>query len=102
MQSSSAYFFLELAVLIYLLGFGWEHWKLKDFGFHDFWFPAISLACFWFLIDQVAVRLGLWAFPQTGALSFRLLSLPIEEYVLFFLHTVVCFILLKQYSRADE
>ena len=102
MPLSSAYLFVELSLLVYLLGFGWEQWDLRELCSRLFWFPALCLACFWFLIDQIAAGLGLWVFPETGSLPIRLYSLPIEEYVLFFLHTLVCFIFLKHYSRADD
>jgi|GEM_PF-2355598 len=101
MATSSAYLFLELSLLVYLLGFGWEHWKISELSSRMFWFPATCLACFWFLIDQIALRLGLWVFPEVGTLPIRLFSLPLEEYLLFFLHTLVCFIFLRYYSKAD-
>lgn len=102
MTVSSPYLFLELALLVFLLGFGWEQWRLGDLSSRWFWLPALCLACFWFAIDQVALWLGLWTFPQTKSSTFRLLSLPIEEYVLFFLHTVVCFIFLRHYSEGPS
>ena len=98
----SAYLFLELSLLVFLLGFGWEEWKLRELTSRVFWFPALCLACFWFLIDQIAIMLGLWTFPKTGTLPIQIFSLPVEEYVLFFLHTLVCFIFLKHYSRMND
>src|SRR4051812_5180580 len=104
MPLPSAYLFLELSLLVYLLGFGWENWQLKELCSWSFWWPAFSLAFFWFIIDQIAVRLGLWSFPVTGTLPLQMLSLPLEEYMLFFVHTVICYIFLKQYSwgEADD
>jgi lycopene cyclase domain-containing protein len=97
MTLSSPYLFLELALLVFLLGFGWEQWRLRDLFSRWLWFTALGLACFWFAIDQIAVRLGLWAFPENG--SFKLLSLPVEEYVMFLLHTLICFIFVRHYSQ---
>ena len=97
-----AYLFLELSILVFFLGFGWEHWSVRELGSRRFWLPAGSLACFWFLIDQIAVALGLWSFPENGTLPVRLFRLPIEEYVLFFLHTLLCSILLKLYRGVPE
>jgi lycopene cyclase domain-containing protein len=94
--------FLELSIVVFFLGFGWEHWSLRELGARLLWVPAISLACFWFLIDQVAIALGLWTFPGSGTVPIRLFSLPIEEYLLFFLHTLLCFILLKCCSGTAE
>lgn len=99
MTLSSPYLFVELALFVFLLGFGWEQWRLRELWSRWFWLSALCLACFWFAIDQIAVRLSLWTFPQSTSSTFRLLSLPLEEYVLFFLHTVVCFIFLKHYSE---
>jgi lycopene cyclase domain-containing protein len=99
MASTGAYFFLELAIVVYVLGFGWEYWHTAQLGSRTFLFAAGFLGCFWFALDQIAVRLGLWTFPSNGTLPFRLFDLPIEEYILFFLHTLICFVLVKQCSR---
>src|ERR1041384_5247618 len=101
MSLISPYLFLELALVIFLLGFGWEQWSLRDIFSRRFWLTALGLACFWFLIDQVAVRLGLWAFPRHENSSAQLLSLPIEEYLMFLLHTVICFIFVRHYSQNE-
>jgi lycopene cyclase domain-containing protein len=100
MPRSSAYLFLELAIVAYMLGFCWEHWSSRDLFSQDFWRPALLLAGFWFAIDQVAVGLGLWSFPDGGTLRFRIFALPLEEGLLFFLHTFMCWLLVKQYSRS--
>ena len=101
-MASSAYLFLELSIAAFIVGFGWEHFKLRELLTRPFLVPALWLACFWFAIDQVAVGFGLWTFPGPGTLPFRFLSLPIEEYMLFLLHTVLCFILLKCFSGPEE
>jgi len=99
MTLTSPYLFLELALLIFLLGFGWEQWNLRDIFSRWFSLTALGLACFWFVIDQIAVRLGLWAFPDEG--NWKLLSLPMEEYIMFFLHTLICFIFVRHYTSAE-
>jgi hypothetical protein len=99
MTLTSPYLFLELALVVFLLGFGWEQWNLADIFSRCFLFTALGLACFWFAIDQIAVRLGLWAFPENG--NWKVLSLPIEEYIMFFLHTVICFIFVRHYSQEE-
>src|SRR2546430_1698214 len=99
MSWSSPYLFLELALFVFVLGFGWEQWTLRELWSRWFLITALSLAVFWFAIDQIAVHLQLWSFPPSASSTFRLLSLPTEEYVLFFLHTVVCFIFLKHYEE---
>jgi lycopene cyclase domain-containing protein len=99
MTLSSPYLFLELAILVFMLGFGWEQWRLSELCSGWYLLPAVCLACFWFAIDQIALRLNLWTFPVSETSTFRLLSLPVEEYVLFFLHTLVCLIFLRHYSQ---
>ena len=97
----SPYLFLELALFVFVLGFGWEQWKLRDLFSGWFLRVALGLAAFAFVMDQIAIRLGIWAFPVGGSFALRLLSMPIEEYLVFFLHTVICFIFVRHYS-ADE
>jgi len=99
MTQISPYLFLELALLIFLLGFGWEQWKLRDLLSRWFVVSSLALATFWFAIDQAAVRMGLWAFPSTEVSGFRILQLPIEEYLMFFLHSVICLIFVRHYRK---
>jgi lycopene cyclase domain-containing protein len=98
--SSSAYLFLELAIVVFVLGFCWEEWRPRELMSRVFWRPALGLAVVWFAIDEVAVRLGLWSFPAGGTLPTRVLALPLEECALFVLHTLLCMLLLRHYSRA--
>jgi lycopene cyclase domain-containing protein len=98
MSSSAAYLFLELAIIVYAIGFGWEHWDVKRLLSPVYLYPAIGLAVLWFALDEIAVFLGLWSFPDGGTLPIRILSLPLEEYIIFFLHSLVCFILVNRYS----
>ncbi len=102
MPWSSAYLFLELSILVYAIGFGWENWRIARLRSRTFLFATLGLAIIWFVLDQVAVRLGLWTFPLGGSLPVRLLSLPIEEYVLFFLHTIICLLFVRQYSQTSQ
>jgi lycopene cyclase domain-containing protein len=99
MAPSSAYLFLELAIVIYIFGFGWEHWRAVRLNSRTWFLSAVFLAGIWFMLDQIALHLGLWTFPKGGSLPIRLAALPIEEYIIFFLHTLICLILLKRYSK---
>src|SRR5258708_33345266 len=99
MASSAAYLFLELAIVIYVLGFGWEYWRAAQLHSRTTLLSAVFLASIWFTLDQIAMHLGLWTFPEGGSLPIRFVALPIEEYVLFFLHTLVCLILITRYSK---
>ena len=98
--STYAYLFLELAIFAYAIGFGWEHWSLKELFSGAVLWTALCLAAVWFVLDQIAVALGFWTFPAAGTMPVRIFSLPVEEYLLFFLHTLVCFVLVKRYSQA--
>jgi|ERR1043166_1014032 lycopene cyclase domain-containing protein len=102
MARSSAYLFLELAILAYALGFGWEYWNLKRLFSRELLSIACGLALLWFSLDEIAVYLNVWAFPPGGTLPVRILSLPLEEYIIFFLHTLVCFILVNRYSQKSK
>jgi len=102
MLSSHAYLFLELAIIVYFIGFGWEYWRAARLRSRTTWIAVFALSCVWFVLDQVALHFGLWTFPDGGSLPVRIFALPIEEYILFFIHTLICLMLLKRYSRDDE
>ncbi len=102
MPTSSAYFFLEMAVVVFVCGFGLQDWTRRQFRSRVMWTAIVGLAAFWFTIDQVAVRIGLWTFSGRGTLPVRLFSLPIEEYIVFFLHTFVCAVLLQLCSGTQK
>jgi lycopene cyclase domain-containing protein len=98
MPLTSPYLFLEFAVLAYIIGFGWEVLELQHLLSRRFLSAAMGLSVLWFGLDQIALGLDLWTFPNGGTLPFRLFSLPIEEYVLFFLHTLLCALLVRRFS----
>jgi lycopene cyclase domain-containing protein len=102
MSSTYAYLFLELAIVAYVIGFGWEHWNLKQLFSRPIIGAALCLAMVWFTLDQIAVSLELWTFPAAGTVAIRFFSLPIEEYLIFFLHTVVCLVLVERYSQGTR
>lgn len=98
----SPYLFLQLALLLFLLGFGWEQWKLRDIFSRWFLLTALGLAILGFTMDQVAIHLGVWAYANSGVFKVQLLSMPIEEYSLFFLHSLFCLIFLRHYSTEEQ
>jgi lycopene cyclase domain-containing protein len=102
MGSSSAYLFLELAILIYIVGFGWEYCRAARLNSRASLLTALFLAGVWFTLDQIAIHLGLWTFPTGGSLPLRFAGLPVEEYLIFFLHTIICLVLLKKYSKTNN
>jgi hypothetical protein len=46
--------------------------------------------------------MGFWDFPPGGTLPLRILRLPIEEYIIFGLHPMVCFILIERHRRFSQ
>jgi len=99
MSSSTAYLFLELAIVVYFVGFGWHYWRAATLRSRASLFAAAALAALWFVLDQIALHFNLWTFPEGGSMPIRLLSLPVEEYLLFFIHTFVCLILIQRYAK---
>lgn len=49
----------------------------------------------WLGLDLIALKLRLWYFPEGRTFSVRVLGLPLEEYGIFLIHTVVCTIFLE-------
>lgn len=97
-SSSMSYLFVEFAVLCFMLGFFGEEFRYKEFRNLRIWKVVLGFAVFWFLVDQIAIWIGLWTFPAGTSLPFRFFSLPLEECMLFFLHTFLCLVLLRHYS----
>lgn len=97
-SSSAAYAFVLLAVFCFIAGFCGEELRLRDYRDRKVWLTVLGLAVFWFLIDEIAVKLGLWTFPMGKSLPIRVFSLPPEEYLLFFVHTILCLALLRHYG----
>jgi len=102
MRYISPYLFLELALLLFLLGFGWEQWKLRDVFSRWFLLTALGLAVLGFAMDQVAIHLGVWTYTNSGVFKVQVFSMPIEEYCLFFLHSLFCLIFVRHYSTEEQ
>ena len=54
----------------------------------------LGLFIFWTCIDYIAVSIGLWTFPIGNTFYIRLFKLPLEEYILFIIHTIICYLIL--------
>lgn len=96
MSSPYGYIFLELAAIVYLLGFGAPYLYVSKFRRTALLKTAVGLVAMWFVLDQIALMLGIWTFPKGGTLQFRLFHLPLEEYLGFLLHTIACYALAKR------
>ena|SRR5437868_5000906 len=92
-SSSYGYIFLEVAAIVYLLGFGAPYLRAPNFRRAALLKTAVGVVFMWFVLDQIALGLGIWTFPEGRTLRFRLFRLPIEEYLGFLLHTIACFAL---------
>jgi len=92
-SSSYGYIFLELAAIVYLLGFGAPYLRVSNFRRTALLKTAVCVVLMWFALDQIALGLGIWIFPDGGTIRFRLFRLPIEEYLGFLLHTIACYAL---------
>lgn len=100
-MGSVSYLFLELAVLVTVLSvtYGAVDWRRR----RSYLISALlPLSLVWFCVDQLAIWLELWHFPLGSTLSFRLFHLPLEEYLLFFLHTLLCFLLIELFSEESD
>lgn len=91
----TAYLFLEFAALAFFVAVCWDRRRFSDLARLAFWRPAMVLATCLFVLDELAVRLGLWAFPSGGTLPIRVGSIPLEELLAFIIHTIVCALLLQ-------
>jgi lycopene cyclase domain-containing protein len=96
MPPAFAYLFLELAMIVFFVGFGWGQFQFGQLQPKRLWRSAAILGTVWLVADLAAVRLGLWSFPPGRTLPMRLIGLPIEEYILFVLHTIICVLLIAQ------
>lgn len=87
-----AYLFLELSALILAMLLGIGAIKKSCIKFINVVRIATLMFVVWFLIDQTALKLRLWSFPEK-ANSYIMAGLPIEEYLLFFsTQQSVCFL----------
>ena len=102
-RPSTSYLLILLASVVYLIVFCGPHLRFDLVAPRIAIKTALLLAGLWFVVEQAALFFGLWTYPPGGTLPIRVLALPIEEYIVFFLHTVTCFaLLLRETARADE
>jgi lycopene cyclase domain-containing protein len=97
-----AYLFAEIAVLTGLLTFSspWMDWsKLRT---RSFAFRSCGLFILWTVIDLIAVSKNIWSFPKIGTTGLTVLSLPIEEYLVFLIHTLMTFLTSEYLSLFSE
>ena len=90
-----AYFLLEICSFILIYLFFGCNLVLNSANLKNILICLLALFLFCFSIDQIAIALNLWTFPAGGTFSFRIFRLPVEEYILFFLASIMIYILLS-------
>lgn len=100
-MSQFSYLFLELAFLagiatlmvpLLLRRLAWRRIAVR----------IVALFLLWVAIDVLAVRLGLWFFPAEGTLPVRVFALPVEEYLVFVIHSLVCLFLVVMVQEVER
>jgi lycopene cyclase domain-containing protein len=95
MEGQLSYVFLDAGVLCGAVVLTWGHPMWRDVMSRWFVSRAVALFVFWCLVDYTAVALRLWSFPQGTTLAVRLHGLPVEEYTVFVVHTVLTLAVLR-------
>lgn len=92
---SFAYLFLEIIALIMFFLFS-SHRKVQVNGFLMKFSACLAvMVVFLTIMDVSAVHYQVWFFPSGKTLDFRFLTLPLEEHLLFYLHTIYSYMVLK-------
>lgn len=94
-----SYIFLEIATLLTVILIVPGETLRLAFGNRRIICVALLLFGLWTGVDLLAVRLDIWRFPQGGTLPIRFVGLPLEEYILFFLHSVIVIILTAHFRE---
>ena len=94
-----AYLYMELALIVFGIGFGWELWNKGWIRSRSFIFLLMGISALWFIVDVIAIYAGLWSFPPGGTMPYRILNVPIEECILFVIHTMACYLFVQIYME---
>jgi lycopene cyclase domain-containing protein len=100
MGSQASYLFLEIALVISIFVFTADSDPFHALRTRTFLLRSALLFALWFAVDQIAISLGIWYFPPQGTLPMRIARLPLEEYALFFFHSVICQMLVASSLKA--
>ena len=93
-MTKSTYLIAELAIAMMVLLMKPRQVQWRIFYSRRFITTAMGLFLVWLALDQIALAIGLWHFPQEGTFPVRIFGLPLEEYGIFLIHTVVCIVIL--------
>lgn len=95
MLPSHSYAFLNICVIAFVVCIWTDRISAEELARYRLVQASVLLSVFWTLVDLLAVGAGLWEFPEGYTLPFRIFGLPLEEYVLFFIHTALVLVLIK-------
>jgi len=92
MPRESAYLFLEITIFFGVILLFPRSPVWRELGRPTRLRQFAVLFFVWLGVDVIALNLGLWHFPQGSTLRFRFLNLPIEELILFVIHSMLVLI----------
>jgi|SRR5579864_2222070 len=93
-SSTESYIYIEICTVALLLALWRQPLHVQELRKRGFFLGTAILFVFWWAIDELAVSFQIWTFPPEGTLPIRIFRLPIEEYVLFLIHSGLTFALL--------
>ena len=88
-EANFSYLLFELAGLVAALLVLTSLGITKTLLTKRFMMVLAALYGLWICWDLFAVHLGVFHFPETGSLPFRLVGLPIEEHLFYGFHVIV-------------
>ena len=99
LNSKFAYLFTEIAGLLiaYVFTSSFVNWKI--FLNKKLLLKIALMFLVWIVIDQIAVNLSIWSFPEENSFDVLVFHLPVEEYALFLLHSVYCVVFFEMYKK---
>jgi lycopene cyclase domain-containing protein len=93
-SSTESYIYIEICTLALLLALWRQPLNIRELHKRGFFLGTTILFLFWWIIDELAVSFQIWTFPPEGTLPIRILRLPIEEYIIFLIHSGLTFALI--------
>lgn len=90
-----AYFLFEILFFLFFVTLCWHRIPWKQIISRPLLQIIAAYVVFLVLLDILLVHLGFWAFPPGRSLPWRLLTLPLEEYILFVFHALMCVMLME-------
>ena len=93
------YIVFEIGVILIIILFCYNKITWKVIISKSFLKIVTVLYFFWLIADLVGVRMRLWAFPEGNNIGIILLGLPIEEHLLFIIHTFSCLFILRLFQN---